>query len=79
MYRVKSDIRKECPGAKHLGRWENAEYKMPSVKMFKTNTNGHKHPSISLFIIEQDTVGEPNQRKQVAFNTGTVQSLKTVL
>ena len=52
---------------------------MPSVKMFKTNTNGHKHPSIDLFIIEQDTIGETNQRKQVAFNTGTVQSLKTVL
>ena len=31
--------------------------------LFKTNTNGHKHPSISLFIIEQDTIllGKPNK------------------
>ena len=27
----------------------------------KTNTKGHKHPSIRLFIIEQDTVGKQNK------------------
>ena len=26
--------------------------------LFKTNTNGHKHPDNTLFIIEQDTIGE---------------------
>ena len=26
--------------------------------LFKMNTNGHKHPSISLIFIEQDTIGE---------------------
>ena len=26
--------------------------------LFKTNTNGHKHPDIGLFIIKQDTIGE---------------------
>ena len=26
--------------------------------LFKTNTKGHKHPSIRLFIIEQDTKGK---------------------
>ena len=50
---------KKVQGQKHPGRWEIAECKIPSVKMlFKMNTNGHKHPSISLIIIEQDTVGE---------------------
>ena len=52
---------KKVWGQKHTGRWEIAERKIPSasVKMlFKTNTNGDKHPSISLFIIKQDTIGE---------------------
>ena len=30
--------------------------------LLKINTNGHKHPSFSLFIIEQDTIGE-NKKK----------------
>ena len=39
---------KKVQGQKHLGRWEIAECKIPSVKMFfKTNTKCHKHPSIS--------------------------------
>ena len=29
--------------------------------LFKTNTNGHKHPNSSLSIIEQDTIGETNK------------------
>ena len=50
---------KKVQGQKHPGRWEIAERKIPSVKMlFKTNTNGHKQPSICLFIIEQSTIGE---------------------
>ena len=50
---------KKVQGQKHPGSWEIAERKVPSVKMlFKTNTNGHKHPIISLIIIEQDTIGE---------------------
>ena len=36
--------------------------------MFKTNTKRHKHPSIKhpsirLFIIEQDTIGKPKKTK----------------
>ena len=50
---------KKVHGQKHPGRWEIAERQMPSVQMlFKTNTKGHKHPSIRLFIIEQDTIGK---------------------
>ena len=49
-------------GQKHPGRWEIAERKIPSVKMlFKTNTDGHKHHSTSLIIIEQDTIGETKE------------------
>ena len=40
------------------------ERQIPSVKMlFKTNTKGHKHPNIRLFIIEQDTIGKPKKTK----------------
>ena len=43
---------KKVQGQTHPGRWEIAERKLPIVKMlFKTNTNDHKHPSISLFSI----------------------------
>ena len=42
---------------------EIAERKIPSVKMFKSNTNGHNHPSIS-FIREQDTNGETNENNK---------------
>ena len=48
---------KKVQGQKHPVRWEIAERQIPSVKMlFKTNTKGHKHPSIRLFIKEQDTM-----------------------
>ena len=50
---------KKVQGQKHPGSWEIAERKVPDVKMlFKTNTNGHKHPIISLIIRVQDTIGE---------------------
>ena len=50
---------KKAQGHKHPGRWEIAKRKIPSVKMlFETNTNDPKHPCISLFIIEQDTIEE---------------------
>ena len=50
---------KKVHGQKHPERWEIEERKIPSVKMlFETNSNGHKHPSISLIGIEQDTIGE---------------------
>ena len=48
-YHVKSDILKEGPGTKYPLGWEIAKCKIPSVKMlFKSNTNGHKHPNINL-------------------------------
>ena len=50
------------PGVKHPGRREIAERQIPSM-LFETNTKGHKHPSIRLFIIEQDTIGKPKKTK----------------
>ena len=36
------------------------------VKMlFETNSSGHKHPSISLFITEQDTIGETKENNKL--------------
>ena len=32
--------------------------------LFKTNTKGHKHPSIRLLIIEQDAIGKPKKTKK---------------
>ena len=41
---------------------EVRERKTPSVKMlFKINTMGRRRPDISLFIIEQDTIGETKE------------------
>ena len=55
---------KKVQGQKHPGWWEIAEHQIPSVKkLFKTNAKGHKHPSIRLFIIEQDTIGKPKKTK----------------
>ena len=40
------------------------ERQIPSVKMlFKTNTKSHKHPSITLFIIEQNTIAKLTKTK----------------
>ena len=55
---------KKAQGQKHPGRWEIVECQIPSIKMlFKTNTKGHKHPSIRLYIIEQHTCGKPKKTK----------------
>ena len=32
--------------------------------LFKTNTNGHKQPGISLIIIEQDEIGETKENNK---------------
>ena len=32
--------------------------------LFETNTNGHKHPSISLIIKEQDTIGKTKENNK---------------
>ena len=70
---------KNVQGQKHPGRWEIAESKIYSVKMlFKANTKGHKHPSIRLFIIEQDTIGKPKKTKN-GFQTSNDALQKTVL
>ena len=49
---------------KNILKGEIAERQIRSVNtLFKTNTKGHKHPSIRLFIIEQDTISEPMKTK----------------
>ena len=57
-------LSKKVQAQNHPGRRETAEYKTPSVKMLlTTDTNGHNHPSTSLFIIEQDIIGETKENK----------------
>ena len=74
-HHIESDILKEGPRAKTSWGLEIAEHQIPSIKvLFKTNTKGHKRPSIRPFIREQDTIGKP--KKKVAFNPGTVHSLE---
>ena len=49
---------------KHPRRWEITESQIPSVKIwFKTNTKGHKHPSIRLFITKQYRIGKRKKKK----------------
>ena len=49
---------------KHPGRWAIAELQIPSIKLlFKRNTQGRKHPSITLSVIEQDTIGKSKKTK----------------
>ena len=50
-------------GQKHPGRWGMVEHQIPSIKMFKTNTKSHKHPSIRFFIKERDTIDKPKRTK----------------
>ena len=59
---------------KHPGRWGIVEHQIPSFKvLFKTNTKGHKHPSIRL--LSKSKTQLVNQRKQkVAFSPGTAHS-----
>ena len=58
----------------HPGRWGIVEHQIHSIKMlFKTNTKGHKHPSIRLLSKSKRPL--VNQRKQkVAFSPGTAHS-----
>ena len=61
-------------GQKHPGRWGIVEHQIPSIKvLFKTNTKGHKHPSIRL--LSKSKTQLVNQRKQkVAFSPVTAHS-----
>ena len=65
---------KKIQGQKHSGRWGIVEHQIPSIKvLFKTNTKGHKHPSIRL--LSKSKTQLVNQRKQkVAFSPGTAHS-----
>ena len=65
---------KKVQGQKHPGRWGIVEHQIPSIKvLFKTNTKGHKHPSIRL--LSKCKTQLVNQRKQkVAFSPGTAHS-----
>ena len=65
---------KKFQGQTHPGRWGIVEHQIPSIKvLFKTNTKGHKHPSIRL--ISKSTTQVVNQRKQkVVFSPGTAHS-----
>ena len=67
---------KKVQGQKHPGRWGIVEHQIPSIKMlFKTNTKGHKHPSIRF--LSKSKTQLVNQRKQkVAFSPGTAHSLE---
>ena len=65
---------KKVQGQKHPGSRRIVEHQIPSIKvLFKTNTKGHKHPSISL--LSKSKTQLVNQRKQkVAFSPGTAHS-----
>ena len=65
---------KKVQGQKHPGRWGIVEHQIPSIKvLFKTNTKGHKHPSIRL--LSKSKTQLVNQRKQkVAFSPWTAHS-----
>ena len=65
---------KKVQGQKHPGRWGIVEHQIPSIKvLFKTNTKGHKHPSIRL--LSKSKTQLVNQRKQkVAFSPRTAHS-----
>ena len=65
---------KKVQGQKHPRRWGIAEHQILSIKvLFKTNTKGHKHPSIRLLSKRKTQL--VNQRKQkMAFSPGTAHS-----
>ena len=65
---------KKVQGQKRPGRWGIVEHQIPSIKvLFKTNTKGHKHPSIRL--LSKSKTQLVNRRKQkVAFRPGTAHS-----
>ena len=56
---------KKIQGQKHPGGERLLNANCQIIKMlFKINTNDHEHPSISLFIIEQVTVGETKENNK---------------
>ena len=65
---------KKVQGQKYPGRWGIVKHQIPSTKvLFKTNTKGHKHPSIRL--LSKCKTQLVDQRKQkVAFSPGTAHS-----
>ena len=65
---------KKVQGQKHPGGWGIVEHQIPSIKvLFKTNTKGHKYPSIRL--LSKSKTQLVNQRKQkVPFSPGTAHS-----
>ena len=71
---LKPIFSKKVQGQKHPGRWGIVEHQIPSIKvLFKTNTRGHRHPSIRL--LSKSKTQLVNQRKQiVAFIPGTAHS-----
>ena len=66
---------KKVQGQKHPGRWGIVEHQIPSIKMlFKTNTKGHKHPSIRF--LSKSKTQLINQRKQkVAFSQECIRNV----
>ena len=63
---------KKVQGQKRPGRWGIVEHQIPSIKvLFKTNTKGHKNPSIRL--ISKSKTQLVNERKQKAQEKADVQ------
>ena len=71
---LNSIFSKKVQGQKQSGRLGIVEHQIPSIKvLFKTDTKGHKHPSIRL--LSKSKTQLVNQRKQkVAFSPGTAHS-----
>ena len=70
---------KKVQGQKHPGRWGIVEHQIPSIKMlFKTNTNGHKHPSIR-FLSKSKTQLVNQKKQKVAFSPGTAHSSEIII
>ena len=70
---------KKVQGQKYPGRWGIVEHQIPSINMlYKTNTKGHKHPSIRF--LSKNKTQLVNQRKQkVALSPGTAHSPEIIL
>ena len=64
---------KKVQGQKHPGRCGIVEHQIPSIKMFKTNTKSHKHPSIR-FLSKSKTQLVNQRKEKVAFSPGTAHS-----
>ena len=65
---------KKVQGQKHPGRWGIVEHQIPSIKvLFKANTKGHKHPSITL-LSKSKTQLVKQRTQKVTFSPGTAHS-----